>query len=319
MDNKIYVIMGPTGIGKTKLLFEVLKDTNQFEVISVDSRQIYKYMPIGTAAPETYIQQAIPHHLVEFIEPNQSFSAGQFVKMAEACLLDIQTRNKIPILCGGTGFYLKAFYTGMFYEEDLIPLEKKREIEEYLQSLTKEERLQRLKKIDPQSIDTIITGKGIIHPNDEYRIFRSLELYYTTGKTLRMHYCDFHETIKWNIEGIFIVPDIPQWEKNLQIRAENMIQQGFIQEAIEIFKSYNECPALKTPGYRETYDLYKQYKDKILYDDSLKKEIKDILYRTHKQYGKAQIKWFKKDRVLKHVAMDQAYEFLQNILKLFSI
>ncbi len=319
MNRKIYVIMGPTGVGKTNLLYEVLKDTNQFEVISVDSRQIYKYMHIGTASPESYIQKALPHHLIEFLEPDQSFSAGQFVQHAESSIYDIWCRNKIPILSGGTGFYLKAFYTGMFYKEDLIPQEKKKEVEKYLKSLTKEERLEILKTIDPQSIQIDYTGKGIIHPNDEYRIYRSLELYFTTGKTLRMYYADFHETNKWDIEGIFIVPDIEEWEKNLYIRAEVMIQKGFIQEAIEIFRKFNECPALKTPGYRETVELYKQYKENILYDEKLKNQIKEILFRTHKQYGKNQLKWFKKERRLKHVTLKEAYEFIQNILKVHSI
>ncbi|GIX43013.1 MAG: tRNA dimethylallyltransferase [Leptospiraceae bacterium] len=315
---KLYVIMGPTGIGKTDLLYRYLSQKpNLFEVISVDSRQIYKFMPIGTATPEPYVKEKIPHYLVEFLEPDQIYSAGNFVKDAERLINDIWERNKIPILCGGTGFYFKAFYTGMFFlEEDK---ERKQKIKKMLDEMTEEERLKELQKIDPDSIskENQSIRKGIIHPNDKYRIYRSLELYYLTGKTLRMHYLILNQKQKlWEFEGIFIIPEKEKWERQLKIRAEKMVHMGFIKEALYIFKKYGNCPALKTPGYKETYDLYQKFGDKILYDNNLKNDIISILYKTHKKYGKMQLKWFKNEKALKHVSYKEAEKFLENILNI---
>ena len=315
VSKKLFVITGPTGIGKTDLLYRYLNQQEQiFEVVSLDSRQVYRYMSIGTASPEPYIKKKIPHHLVEFLEPNQSYSAGKFVKDAQTIIQDIWNRNKIPILCGGTGFYFKAFNTGMFYiEEDP---EKKQEIRNMLNQLSPQERLKLLQEIDPSSLttDNDKLGKGFIHPNDTYRIFRSLELYYLTGKTLAMHYkeMDQHKNKK-EYEGIFIVPDLEKWESHLKIRAEKMVECGFIEEAINLFRNYGECPALKTPGYKETYDLYLKFGEELLHQKEFKKEIVHLLYSTHKKYGKAQIKWFKNEKSLKPVTYQEAEKFLENL------
>jgi tRNA dimethylallyltransferase len=313
-SKKLFVIMGPTGIGKTKLLYEYLNNDHQhFEVISIDSRQIYKYMSIGTAAPEFIVKKKIPHHLVEFLEPNQIYSAGKFVKDAEKIIQILWEKNKIPILCGGTGFYFKAFYTGMFFiEEDE---QKKQEVKKYLDSLSEEDRLNLLKKIDPESINTNTIGKGILHPNDNYRIYRSLELFYTTGKTLRMYYQQsLFKKKEWNYEGIFIIPDKEEWDKQLKIRSYKMIENGFIEEAVYIFKHYGNCPALKTPGYKETFELYQKWGEEIINKKELRKHIAEILYQSHKKYGKMQLKWFKKEKTLKHVSIKEAQKFIENIL-----
>lgn len=137
---KLYALFGPTASGKTNLLFENLNIKEQkFEVINVDSRQIYKVIPIGTAAPTRGILRKIPHHLVQFLEPNETFSAGEFKRKAQILIEEIYKRNRIPILCGGTGFYFKAFYTEMLYIEEPNQHLKK-EIKQYLASLTPEEK-----------------------------------------------------------------------------------------------------------------------------------------------------------------------------------
>ncbi len=317
-SNKLFVITGPTGIGKTDLLYRYLNQQEQlFEVVSLDSRQVYRYMSIGTASPEPYVKERIPHHLVEFLEPNQSYSAGKFVKDAESIIQDIWNRKRIPILCGGTGFYLKAFRTGMFYiDEDL---KKKQEIRNMLNQLSAQERLQLLQEIDPLSIttDNQRLGMGFIHPNDTYRIYRSLELYYLTGKTLSMHYKEINRVQnKKEYEGIFIIPDLEKWENHLKIRAEKMVERGFIEEAINLFKNYGDSPALKTPGYKETYELYLKFGEKLLHQKEFRKEIIHILYSTHKKYGKAQIKWFKNEKSLIPVTYHKAEKFLEKLANL---
>ncbi len=318
---KLYALFGPTGSGKTHLLFENLNQKEKkFEVISVDSRQIYKTISIGTAAPTKEVLEKIPHHLVQFLEPYETFSAGEFKRKAQSLIEEIYKRNHIPILCGGTGFYFKAFYTGMFSLQEIDPI-RKQEIEQFLATLTLEQKREILFKIDPLSftLKNEEMGKGRFHPNDSYRIQRSLELFYLTGKTLRMHYENPKMNFRYDyeIEGFYLNLSLKDLEKKIYERAKKMVQQGMIEEAISLYKNYGECNAMKTPGYREIINIIKNRWNYLEIQKKQIEEIQDqvieILFNAHKKYAKAQIKWFKKEKMLRFVNEIQVKEFLQKL------
>ncbi|MCS7204493.1 MAG: tRNA (adenosine(37)-N6)-dimethylallyltransferase MiaA [Leptospiraceae bacterium] len=316
MNRKIYVFLGPTGVGKTDLIFKFLNNKEtKFEVISVDSRQVYQSLSIGTAAPSKEVLAKIPHHLVQILSPRKTFSAGEFVKKAHELIPQIWMRNRIPLLCGGTGFYFKALRTGMFLlDEDE---EKKIEIRKYLSNYTPEEKRNLLQKIDPESFvsNSEIPREGKIHQNDDYRIQRSLELYFLTGMTLQQHYqkrkSQSHQN-QWKFEGIIYFPDTSEWHQRLKQRAEKMVNEGFIKEALELFENFPEAPAINTPGYKEAYELYKKYSHEIN-EERFYPIIQELIYHAHKRYGKKQITWFRKENTLKHVNYEQAIEFLKYI------
>ncbi|MFN3605469.1 MAG: tRNA (adenosine(37)-N6)-dimethylallyltransferase MiaA [Leptonema sp. (in: bacteria)] len=315
---KLYAILGPTGSGKTNLLFQFLNQKEQkFEVINVDSRQVYKTIPIGTAIPSEEVIKKIPHHLINFLEPNKVFSAGEFKRKANQLIKEIYSRNHIPIFCGGSGFYFKAFSTKML-DIGEIRDEQKEEVRNYLSHLSIEQKREMLLKIDPLSLTkkNEIMGRGRFHPNDEYRIQRSLELYFLTKKTLRMHYEEtMHEfQLEYKIIGIYLDLPFETLQKKLFLRSKEMVEQGIINEAMNLYLTYGDCNAMKTPGYREIIKLIFEKWKTLQISENQKNEVKDkiqeILYNTHKKYAKAQIKWFKKEKSLKRLNEEETKKFL---------
>ena len=176
-QNKVYVILGLTGTGKSKTVAQL--DKARYEVVSCDSRQFYKGLEITTAAPTQAQQEKITHHLVSFLTPNKKFSAGRYIRLAKRKIREIiHIRKKTPILVGGSGFYYRALKSGMF------PLKTPVEIQQQVAMLTPAQRLQRLYEIDANALCDVNKAaiEGRIHPNDDYRISRALEVNLTSGK-----------------------------------------------------------------------------------------------------------------------------------------
>lgn len=312
--NRVFVFLGPTGSGKTELLFRYLNTKEiHVEVISVDSRQVYKYIPVGTAVPEKKVRDKIPHHLVEILEPDAYFSAGEFVKRAEDAIETVRKKNRIPLLCGGTGFYFKALRTGMFVINE--EKENKQHIRDYLSRFSDEEKRELLRKIDPESfaMNAKEIHSGKIHQNDRYRIQRSLELYFLTGKTLRQHYLEKQqEEKKWIFEGIIYFPEKESWHRKLEERVRDMVARGFLEECVNLFEKYPESPAINSPGYKEVYEFYKIYRRDILSKKYLDEIVKAVII-SHKRYGKRQITWFRQEKSLRHADLEATQRYLMEL------
>ena len=172
----VAAVVGPTASGKSGLAVELALRC-EGEVVSADSMQIYTGMSIGTAKPTVDEMRGVPHHLIDFVAPQASFSVADYVKLAAQCVADIHARGKLPILAGGTGLYVRSFLQNLqFTEEDrddaLRASLKKRAEEEGTQALMDE-----LRRIDPESA-------ARLHPNNLGRVIRALEIYYTTGSTM---------------------------------------------------------------------------------------------------------------------------------------
>ncbi|MEJ5257411.1 MAG: tRNA (adenosine(37)-N6)-dimethylallyltransferase MiaA [Fervidobacterium sp.] len=239
---KRIIISGPTASGKTDIVVELSKRI-PIEVISMDSRQIYKYMDIGTAKPDPYQLTLVKHHMIDIIEPNEYFNAFLYQKEAKEIEKEILERGKIPIYVGGTGLYIDALVKGFFEG-----VSRDENIRKELSKLNEQEPgilRKMLEEFDPQAASHI-------HPQDIKRTIRALEVYLKTGKRIS-------ELQKQQPTEDFILlvlnPKREELYERINHRAEKMIEHGLIDEVKNLVEKYGDnLESFKTIGYREIID-----------------------------------------------------------------
>ncbi|MCX7654262.1 MAG: tRNA (adenosine(37)-N6)-dimethylallyltransferase MiaA [Fervidobacterium sp.] len=236
---KRIIISGPTGVGKTNLVVE-LSNYLPIEVISMDSRQIYKYMDIGTAKPDPYQLMVVKHHMIDIIEPSDYFNAFLYQKQAKEVEKRVISNGKIPIFVGGTGLYIDAIVKGFF---EGVPRDEN--IRRELNKLNEQEPgilRKMLEEFDPQAAIRI-------HPQDTKRTIRALEVYLKTGK--RISELQNQNTGEDFVLIILNLEREKLYEK-INSRAEKMIEHGLIEEVKQLVQKYDKnIEAFKTIGYRE--------------------------------------------------------------------
>jgi tRNA dimethylallyltransferase len=240
--------MGPTAAGKTDLAIH-LAQHYPFEIISVDSALVYRGMDIGTAKPEPDILKAYPHHLVDILDPTESYSVGDFQRDASQLMANISQRGKIPLLVGGTMLYFRALQQGLAK----LP-EANHEIRQRLDQEIAEHGLlhlhQRLQKIDPVAAQRI-------HPNDPQRLQRALEVYEITGKSMTDLITETESTLPYRVVKLILSPfERAVLHKRIADRYHLMLDKGFIAE-VERFYSRPDChaalPSIRCVGYRQVW------------------------------------------------------------------
>ena len=248
----VIVIFAPTASGKTALTKELFsKEGSHFilnaEVISADSQVVYKGMDIGTAKPEPELQKIIPHHLIDILNPDEQYNVSGFIDQADDLCRDIYSRGKIPVVCGGTGFYIRSFLYGI-PKTPQSDEKLRNQLKERIQKEGNAALYEELKKIDPQSAKKI-------HPNDSYRICRAMEVYYLTGKPRT----DFAiaPALRAEYNFTFIVLDPPRelLYDRINQRVDQMITQGLEEEVKSLLEQgYTQnSPGLKAIGYQEWF------------------------------------------------------------------
>ncbi|AFT97102.1 tRNA delta(2)-isopentenylpyrophosphate transferase [Alteromonas macleodii str. 'Balearic Sea AD45'] len=244
----VIAIMGPTASGKTGLALDIAAKVES-EVISVDSVLVYKGMDIGTAKPTQEEQAGVVHHLIDIIDPAQSYSVSQFVNDTNALIGDILARGKVPILAGGTMMYFNALING------ISPLPKsdekiRDEITQQAQRLGWSKLHDELRGVDP------ISGERI-HPNDPQRITRALEVYRSTGKTLTHWQQQEGEKCPYNIAQFAIAPaDRAVLHERIATRFDLMLEQGFENEVVKLYERsdlHEDLPSIRSVGYRQMW------------------------------------------------------------------
>lgn len=285
----VLVIMAPTASGKTELLEKAFASdaagvlAGKAEVINADSMQVYKGMDAGTAKPDAAFLKRLPHHLIDLCTPDHQFGSGEFLTQADAACADIFSRGKLPVLCGGTSFYLKAFLYGLppTPEADLEIREKinRRMQDEGAEALWKE-----LFSVDPESAEKI-------HINDEYRIKRALEVYYTTGKKRS----DFAVPEKEREPYRFFIVELrrPREElyQRINLRVDRMFENGLAEEAENLIKSgcTADMPGMQAIGYREFFAIKRS---SFSEDESGHREyldaVKELIKKDTRKYAKKQ-------------------------------
>lgn len=254
--------MGPTAAGKTDLALALASDY-PVEIISVDSALVYRGMDIGTAKPDAETLQQFPHHLVDIIEPTESYSAGRFREDALGLMAEITQRGKVPLLVGGTMLYFKALQQGMAELPAANP-----EIRAQLDALVSEKGLgylhQRLAEVDPVSAERI-------HVNDPQRLQRALEVYELTGQSLTELTKDSGHVLPYDVTKIIVAPfDRAVLHQRIADRYRNMIEHGFVDEVKKLLERgdcHPQLPSIRAVGYRQAWSyLNGEYdRDEFIY------------------------------------------------------
>lgn len=301
---KIITICGPTGIGKTNFAIDIARHFNG-EIIGADSMQIYKYMDIGTAKPDSHELKMAVHHLVGFLDPKQGFDAGQYAIQAGKVIDSLSEKGRLPIVAGGTGLYIRALLHGLFRARPVC--------EKTLSELT---RLQgergslflheQLKNCDP------VAAKKI-HPNDSFRVIRALEVFQTTGQPISNKQKDhnFKES-KYQSLTIGLFMDRKHLYERINQRVDIMIRQGLLHEVkFLIERGYSlDLKSMQSIGYRHMGMFLKQEVD---FDEALR-----LLKRDTRRYAKRQFTWFNREKDLiwlEPSQTDKALELIEKFLK----
>ena len=278
----LFILAGPTAVGKTEISIKLAQRLNG-EIISADSMQIYKYMDIGSAKISKEEMKGVPHHLIDIIEPSEAFSVAEFKEKAEDYIKEISNKNKLPMLVGGTGFYINS----LIYNYSFTDTNKDEEYREYLTKLAEikgnEYVHNLLKDIDEESYNKL-------YANDLKRVIRALEVYKVSGKPMS----EFKEAqnildIPYNIHYFVLNMDRQKLYSRINLRVDIMIENNLIEEVIKLKEmGYNsDMQSMKGIGYKE-----------ILYylngEISLNEAI-EMIKQGSRNYAKRQLTWFRKD------------------------
>ena len=304
MKEKLCIITGPTGIGKTNLSLELAKTLNG-EIISSDSMQIYKYMDIGTAKISHLDMDNVPHHLVNSIYPDEDFTVSDFKSQCKGLITEINKRKRLPIVVGGTGLYINSLvYDLNFTEVAFDPL-----IREKYEEVAKNKGLNYLHKL-LEDIDVISSKK--INANDKKRVIRALEIYDITGITMSEYNKDFRKENKdYNLVMICLNMDRLKLYDKINKRVDIMIEEGLVEEVKSLLNmGYDpNSVALQGIGYKEI----------IMYCDGRLKleESINLIKQKSRNYAKRQLTWFRRDSRIKWINIDEFEDF--NSLKNFTL
>jgi len=298
---KLLCIIGPTAVGKTEIAINIALCING-EIVSVDSRQIYRKMDIGTAKPTLEQINMVPHHVIDCVEPDEYFSVADYQKLADKAIKDIQNRGKVPMLVGGSGMYFRAVIDGLFEGP-----EADKDFRDKLKAEAEEKGIEhlyeKLKIIDPQASKNI-------HHNDLTRIIRALEVFELSGTRISELQTQWNGS-KTRYDFIAFGLNRPRNElyERIEARVDNMITDGLLDE-VRLLSSYSRnLPAMNCFGYKEFFDYIDGKYD-------LKEAIRLVKQNT-RRYAKRQLTWFKKDIRIRWIDLSENLSPKDMIIKEF--
>lgn len=305
---KLIAVVGPTASGKTALAVHLAKRLNG-EIVSADSMQIYKGMPIASAVPTVDERCKIPHHLIEILEPTERFTVADYVSMAHKVIKDIDNNGKIPIVVGGTGLYIDSLLKNITFASQDANSKVRKELVDEAEELGIKALYDRLSEIDPQAAKRL-------HINDKKRIIRALEVHALTGKT----FTEQNEASR-QAESLYdplIIglrfADRQKLYDRINSRVDVMLENGLVDEARLSFKNCSEYPTASAAiGHKE---LFEYFKGIITLDEALQN-----LKQATRRYAKRQMTWFNKNSDIHWIeadvvdnVFDSAYQIIENFL-----
>ena len=293
----VICIVGPTASGKTELSIALAEHFGG-EIVSADSMQLYKGMDIGTAKPDEEERRGIAHYMMDVCIPGENYSAAQYVQEASCCIEKIFEKGRVPIIAGGTGFYIDSLVSGIHFAEN----ESSEQIRSRLNELADSEGglellYESLKQIDPQSADRL-------HINDRKRIIRAIEVYELTGKTITEHNLTTKNAEKrYNAAYIGLTASDREILYNrIDQRVDRMLEKGLVREVRGLMESgMLEGTALQAIGYKEVCAA--------LNGEYSIEEAVELIKRRSRNYAKRQLTWFRRNKDIFWISYDRAEEF----------
>ena len=292
MKQPLIVLTGPTAVGKTSLSISLAKAVNG-EIISADSMQVYKKMDIGSAKIRPEEMQGIPHYLVDVLEPEEEFHIVKFQQMAKKAMEDIYSRGKIPILVGGTGFYIQAVTKDIDFTEAQQENDYRKELEALAEEKGGEHLHEMLRKVDPVSADAI-------HAHNVKRVIRALEFYHQNGSPISAHNEEQkqHES-PYNLA--YFVLNMPRelLYERIDLRVDQMMKEGLLEEVSRLKEEgcHRGMVSMQGLGYKEI----------LAYLDGeypLEEAVR-VLKRDTRHFAKRQLTWFRREQEVTWVNKDQ--------------
>jgi tRNA dimethylallyltransferase len=276
LENRVIIVTGPTASGKSDVSWHLAKRLDT-EIISADSRQIYRQLPIGSAHPSPEQLQTVKHHLVASHDLTESFDAGAFETTALSVIQELHSHGQVPIVCGGSGLYIQALTQGII---DIPPDENIRlELQTFRREYGNEALYQRLMESDPEAARSML-------PQNYKRVMRALEVYNTTGKSILHIHEEYNRSVNIQFQQFGLLWERPLLYERINRRVETMLDKGLIDEVDSILNAgfSPELNGLNTVGYKEII-AYKNGQYDL-------EEAKRLIQRNTRHYAKRQMTWF---------------------------
>ena len=284
MKEPLIILAGPTAVGKTGLSVKLAKAAS-CEIISADSMQVYRHMDIGSAKIRPEEMEGVPHHLIDCLDVDEEFNVVRFQQMARAAIKEIQGRGKIPLLVGGTGFYIQAVAWDIDFEENPQDDSIRRRLEEMARCQGAEALHQMLAQKDPASAKAI-------HPNNVKRVIRALEYYEQTGSPISAHNQEQKSRPSpYQLAYFVLNDDRPRLYQRIDARVDRMLEEGLVEEVkhLKEMGCHRGMVSMQGLGYKEILDYLE---GRMSLEESVY-----TLKRDTRHFAKRQLTWFKRERM----------------------
>jgi tRNA dimethylallyltransferase len=286
----IPIITGATASGKSEIVYRFLQTHTDYELISADAFQVYKGLDIGTAKPSLVLRKDYPHHMVDILLPNDSYSAGVFAYQAQQAIAQILARGKKPLISGGTGLYIESLRNGIFKEPPVNPQTRSE-----LLTLSKEDLYAELLLVDPESA-------GKINPNDKVRLIRALEVWRSSGIPISEAHRLFKAEPAYKYKTYILRKDRQILYSDINLRVESMLAEGWLKEVETLLNMgvSPDSPSFRAIGYRELAA--------VIYGETTINKARDLIAQKTRNFAKRQLTWFRR---MKEVDVFEAERILK--------
>jgi tRNA dimethylallyltransferase len=295
---KVLLLMGPTGVGKTSLSI-LMAQALDTEIISADSMQIYRHMDIGTAKPSLIQRRAVRHHIIDIVEPTESFSTGRYISMVGTVIEGLHKRGRTPLIVGGTGLYMKAMTRGLFrgpsadwrLREELLS-------EEHEQS----------GRLYARLLEADAKAAGRISPNDTRRIVRALEVYLKGRMSISEMQQRFTEPLPYEFVKLVLTRQRKELYRIIDERVDAMVSAGLVDEVTHLLSLHPDRTPLQAIGYKE---IGEHLSGQIPLDEAIA-----LIKKRSRRYAKRQLTWFRQEegaRWIDVTGMAEAAEMLAKV------
>ncbi|MBI5187677.1 MAG: tRNA (adenosine(37)-N6)-dimethylallyltransferase MiaA [Nitrospirae bacterium] len=315
--NKVIILLGPTGVGKSVVSILLAKSLNT-EIISADSMQIYRYMDIGTAKPSKEERAIVKHHMIDIIDPSEAYSTGKYIRAVVPIIEELHRDRKIPIVVGGTGLYIKAMTRGIFsgpsadwsLREELLLMEEEEKGSLY----------NYLKEFDPEAAEKIT-------PNDTRRIIRALEVCLKSDTSMSEIQKKLTTPFPYEFIKIGLLRDRKELYRMIEQRVDKMVEEGLIDEVKKLTETLKDAetrrhgdihpftasyfPAMQAIGYKE---IAMYLNGEITLAEAIR-----LIKRGTKRYAKRQFTWFKKEEGIHWIDITGIYDSHEILLRIYSV